>query len=102
MNRKRSVDGWLHGWMPKEPSQKNAVETKAKTSGGPSKKWAFVACYAINFSIVLSALALADYLGFRFVYKFLVGAAAAALAGAVGALVLKLPWRKKASEPREE
>jgi hypothetical protein len=60
MNQKRRVNGWFHGWMPKEPLHMNA----------------------------------ADYLGFSLVYKVLTGAAAAGLAGALGNLVLKVPWKK--------
>jgi hypothetical protein len=102
MNRKRSVDGWFHGWMPKEPLQKNTVETKTKTTGHHSKKWAFAVYYVLNFSIVISVLLLADYLGFSLVYKYLAGAAAAGLAGALGKFVLKLPWRNKPREVPQE
>jgi hypothetical protein len=102
MNRKRRVDGWFHGWVPKEPLHMNATETKAKTADGPSKKVAFAVYYAINVSIVFPVLLLADYLGFSLVYKVLAGAAAAGLAGALGNLVLKVPWRKKTRETRKE
>lgn len=92
----------IRGWFPKEPTHQNALETNAETAHGSSKKVAFAVYYVINLSIVFPVLLLADYQGLSLVYKVLVGAAAAGLAGAVGNLVLKVPWRKKAHETREE
>jgi hypothetical protein len=102
MNRKLHVHDWLNGWVPKEPLHQNEVETKAKTTGGHSKKRAFAVYYVLNFSIVISVLLLADYLGFSLVYKYLAGAAAAGLAGILGKFVLKLPWRNKPREAPQE
>lgn len=102
MNSKNRLQNLFKGWFPKEPTHQNAVETNAETAHGASKKVAFAVYYAINLSIVFPVLLLADYLGFSLFYKVLAGAAAAGLAGAVGNLVLKVPWRKKEHETRQE
>jgi hypothetical protein len=102
MTSRTDIENRARGWFPKEPTHQNATETNVETAHGSSKKVAFAVYYAINLSIVFPVLLLADYLGLSLVYKVLAGAAAAGLAGVVGNLVLKVPWRKKSRETPQE